>query len=185
MRRILRYIGLFILLLKRGWQRLVWGNIQKSMMAECGRNVKLANGCDLTYSNLHVGNDVYLGPFTYVISPFAHVYIGNHVMFGPNVMIISSDHKFDVVGKNMRDVAEESGSDKDVIIEDDVWIGANTIILKGVTIGKGSVIGAGSIVTKNIEPYTIYVGAPNKKYWERFDSETIIKHEKIITSNSI
>lgn len=181
MRIILRYIGQMMIFIRKSWQRVVWGNIQKSMMAECGENVKLANGCDLTYSHLHIGNDVYLGPFTYVISPFADVYIGNHVMFGPNVMIISGDHRIDIIGKYMRDVAKQStDNNTDVVIEDDVWVGANTIILKGVTIGKGSVIGAGSVVTKNIEPYTVYVGGPGKKLRQRFDSQNIIKHEKLI-----
>lgn len=50
----------------------------------------------------------------------------------------------------------------DIIIDDDVWIGAGAIILTGVTIGKGSVIAAGSIVTKDVEPYTIVGGNPAK-----------------------
>jgi len=182
--KVFRYIGYLVMFIKKGWQRIIWGNIQKSMMVGCGKNVKLANGCDLTYSHLHIGNNVYLGPFTFVISPFADVYIGNNIMFGPNVMIISGDHRIDIIGKYMMDVPEQaSGSDKDVIIEDDVWVGANVIILKGVNIGRGSVIGAGSIVTKSILPYTIYVGEPSKKCWERFDSETIIKHEHLIKKN--
>ena len=49
-----------------------------------------------------------------------------------------------------------------IVIEDDVWIGARVIILKGVTIGKGSIIGAGSVVTKDVEPYSIVGGNPAK-----------------------
>jgi acetyltransferase-like isoleucine patch superfamily enzyme len=47
-----------------------------------------------------------------------------------------------------------------IAIEDDVWIGANAVILPGVTIGRGAVIGAGSVVTKDVAPYTICAGNP-------------------------
>lgn len=49
-----------------------------------------------------------------------------------------------------------------IVIEDDVWIGFNSIILKGVTIGRGAIIGAGSVVTKDVEPWTINVGNPSR-----------------------
>ncbi|MEP7146052.1 MAG: acyltransferase, partial [bacterium] len=49
---------------------------------------------------------------------------------------------------------------KPVLIEDDVWIGANCFILKGVTIGKGSIVGAGSVVNNDVKPFSIYAGNP-------------------------
>ena len=51
---------------------------------------------------------------------------------------------------------------KDIIVEDDVWVGANSIILKGVTLKKGSVIAAGSVVTKSTTPFSLYAGNPAK-----------------------
>ena len=53
--------------------------------------------------------------------------------------------------------------DEPIIIEDEVWIGANVTILPGVRIGKCSVIGAGSVVTKDVEEYSIYAGVPARK----------------------
>ena len=70
--------------------------------------------------------------------------------------------------------------DQDIIVEDDVWIGARAIILKGVTIGKGSVVGAGAVVTKTIPPYSIVGGVPAKILRRRFSNEEIIKHESIL-----
>ena len=58
-----------------------------------------------------------------------------------------------------------------MIIEPDVWCGANVTILKGVHIGKGSVIAAGAVVTKNIGEYEIWAGVPAKKIRNRFDME--------------
>jgi acetyltransferase-like isoleucine patch superfamily enzyme len=54
-----------------------------------------------------------------------------------------------------------------ITIEDDVWIGANSVILPGVTIGRGAVVGAGSVVTKDIAPYTICAGNPARALRER------------------
>jgi len=48
------------------------------------------------------------------------------------------------------------------VIEDDVWIGFNAIILKGVRVGRGAVVGAGSVITKDVEAYTIVVGNPQR-----------------------
>ncbi len=63
----------------------------------------------------------------------------------------------------------------EVIIENDVWIGANVIIKGGVKIGSGAIIGAGSIVTKDVDPYTIVFGNPAKLYKKRFHDDVIEK----------
>jgi maltose O-acetyltransferase len=49
-----------------------------------------------------------------------------------------------------------------VVIEDDVWIGFNAIILKGVRVGRGAVVGAGSVITKDVDPFTVVVGNPQR-----------------------
>ena len=67
-----------------------------------------------------------------------------------------------------------------IIFEDDVWIGANAIILSGVTIGEGAIIGAGSVVTKNVEPYTIFAGNPAKKIKMRFTEDELLNHRQLL-----
>ncbi|MBQ3737716.1 MAG: acyltransferase [Bacteroidales bacterium] len=85
------------------------------------------------------------------------VNIGEAVAIAPNCMIIGANHCFNDTNKPIKEQGVEV---KGVIIESDVWIGANCCVLDGVTIGKGSVIGAGSIVTKSIPPMSIAVGNP-------------------------
>lgn len=109
--------------------------------------------------NILIGRNVYIGPRCTFYSAKAKLIIGNHVMFGPEVMIITGDHRFDIKDKFMDEITDEMKlpeNDKDVVIEDDVWIGARALILKGVTIGRGSVIAAGAVVLKNVPPYHIY-----------------------------
>ena len=71
------------------------------------------------------------------MSVMSTIKVGNKVMFGPGVTILGGDHRTNVVGTYMFDVHEKlSENDLDVVIEDDVWVGANVLILKGVKIGR-------------------------------------------------
>jgi galactoside O-acetyltransferase len=91
------------------------------------------------------------------------IIIGNNVLIGPNCVLRASDHKFDR-SELIKNQGHISGN---IIIEDDVWIGANVVILKNVIVRKGSIVGAGSVLTKSTEEYSINVGVPAKKVSER------------------
>ena len=88
--------------------------------------------------------------------------IGNHVNIGGNCILIDNDaHPIDF--KLRRDpVVDENVHSSPIIIEDDVWIGANSVILKGVTVGARSIIGAGSVVTTNVPSDCVVAGNPAK-----------------------
>lgn len=100
-------------------------------------------------------------------------------MFGPNVTIVTGNHRFDVIGAYMVNVKEKrENDDEDVVVGNDVWIGMNTIILKGVHIGEGSVIGAGTIVTKSIPPYSIVTNKVVMNIRQRFTQEQLEQHKR-------
>lgn len=86
--------------------------------------------------------------------------IGKNVAIAPNCTIIGVNHSFDQVDIPIKNQGVNTRGG--VIIEDNVWVGANCVVLDGVTIGTGCVIGAGSVVTKSIPPYSIAVGNPCK-----------------------
>jgi len=87
----------------------------------------------------------------------ASIVIGNRVMAGANTTITDTDwHPLD----SKRRAAGEAGASVPVVIDDDVWLGANVIVLKGVTIGAGAVIAANSVVTKSIPPGVVSGGNP-------------------------
>lgn len=131
--------------------------------------------------NISIGNETYIGPRALFYSTNAKLIIGNKVVFGPSVTIITGDHRTDVIGKYIKDVTQKlPENDKDVIIEDDVWIGTNVTILKGVTIGHGSIVAAGSVVTKSFPAYSIIGGCPAKLLKMRFNANEIIEHENIL-----
>lgn len=89
--------------------------------------------------------------------------IGNHVTIGGNTVIYDTDfHNMNPTIRNNKTIDKQSAVKLPVFIEDNVFIGAHTTILKGVTIGKNSVIGACSVVTKNIPQNEIWAGNPAK-----------------------
>ena len=90
------------------------------------------------------------------------IYIGNNAMFGPNVNIVDSDFHA-IMPPETRCQNPGFERDKPVKIKDNVWVGMNVTILKGVTIGRNSIIGACSVVTKDIPENTMAFGVPAKK----------------------
>lgn len=94
--------------------------------------------------------------FNCTILDCALVEIGKECMFAPNVCLYSATHSTDPVERI------ESGTElaKGIKIGDRVWLGGNSIILPGVTVGEGSTVGAGSVVTKDVPPYTVVAGNP-------------------------
>jgi acetyltransferase-like isoleucine patch superfamily enzyme len=85
------------------------------------------------------------------------VVIGNDCMFGPGTIICDNDSHKVVLDKKERNTKAAS---KPIIIEDNVWIGMNCLVMKGVTIGRNSIIAAGSLVVKDVEPNSLYGGHP-------------------------
>ena len=106
--------------------------------------------------------DVIIGDYTRVglhntiIGP---VTIGSHVNLAQGITVTALNHNFSESDKR---IDEQGVSTTPVMIEDDVWIGANAVILPGVSIGTHSVVAAGAIVTKDVPPHSLVAGVPAK-----------------------
>lgn len=91
--------------------------------------------------------------------------IGNNVMMGPEVMAFTKNHRTEEVSIPMVDQGDIE--EQPIVIDDDVWIGARSIILPGVHVGCSSIIAAGSVVTKDVEPFSVVGGVPAKQIKKR------------------
>lgn len=153
---------------------------RKTRFKHCGKNLSLQSGGTFTYDKISIGDDCFINVNAVMASndQGGDIIIGNHVAIGPGVGIFGVNHDIEKVGEWM--IHSHRSTDKNVVIEDDVWIGANAVILPGVHVGRGSVIGAGSVVTKDVEPYSVNVGVPAKKIKQRFSQEQITEHENIL-----
>ena len=92
---------------------------------------------------------------TAIMLDAAEIHVEDHVFVGPNCAFYTAGHPFSI--EDRRAGLEYA---LPIHVEEDVWIGGNTVVMAGVTIGKGSVIGAGSVVTKDIPPYVLAAGNP-------------------------
>ncbi|WP_321437496.1 acyltransferase [uncultured Bacteroides sp.] len=106
--------------------------------------------------DLIIGNNSRIGLGNTIIGP---VKIGNEVNIAQNVVISGLNHNFLDPDKT---IASQGVSTLSILIEDDAWIGANSVILAGTKIGKHSVIAAGSIVTRSVPPFSVVAGNPAK-----------------------
>jgi maltose O-acetyltransferase len=120
---------------------------------EIGENVRIKHR-----ENLTLGDGVCINDDAW-INAVGGVTIGDNVLIGPKTVIHSANHKF---SDPETPISEQGHTLKPVVIEDDVWIGASSVILAGVTIGEGAVVGAGSVVTKDVEAYTVVAGNPTQ-----------------------
>lgn len=118
----------------------------------------VGNGCRVSVgpnATFKVGKNVFINENTRVMVS-EKVEIGDNCMIGWNVNIIDSDRH------NVYYDGVKTKSAKEISIGDDVWIGFNSSILKGVTIGKGAIVSSNSVVTKDVPPYTLVAGVPAK-----------------------
>lgn len=131
-------------------------------------------------------NNIVIGKGTYGMINFRSfgcekekLIIGNWCSISSNsVFMLGGNHIYDRISTypfelifNEKLISAETKGP--IIVDDDVWIGDNSIILSGVYISKGAIIGAGSVVSKNVPPYAIVAGNPAKIIKYRFDKETI------------
>ncbi len=119
----------------------------------CGKNLRVNHNADIS-PGIVIGDNSELGTFCRIHS---NVEIGDYVIMGPHIKIYSRNHVIDDVDTP---IALQGKVTRKTVIGDDVWIGANVIIVAGVTVGSHSVLAAGAVVTKDVPEYSIFGGNP-------------------------
>ena len=131
-------------------------SVIRELFDQIGANPVIYPGfhCD-NGKNIRIGHNVFIN-YNVSIMDRGRVTIGDYVLLAPNVVITTSNHDL-----KMR--REWLGYAAPVTIGDDVWIGANAVILPGVTIGNNVVVAAGAVVTKDVPSNTMVAGVPAKR----------------------
>jgi len=184
------WLSFFIIWLPGGLGRRFRYLLYSKFFARCSQKVCIDQGCRIkAFKNISLGNNVHFGTNAQIYAfgtgketieignniflnsnvmlnanNGGKIIIGNNVMIGPNVVFRACNHDF--LDRNIPIISQ--GHTKGFInVKDDVWIGANAVILANVTIGKGAVVAAGAVVTKDIEDYAVVAGVPARKVKSR------------------
>ena len=125
---------------------------------QLGRKSVIESYCCINNAvgDVTIGDHTRIGIHCTVIGP---VSIGNNVNLAQGITVTALNHNYEDV---TRRIDEQGISTKPVVIGDDVWIGANAVILPGVTIGRHVVVAAGAVVTKDVPDYCVVAGVPAK-----------------------
>lgn len=155
--KVFRFNGFYFQLIER-FSPDTMINIWPKGKLVLGKKVRAHSGTRLSVTNnaiLEIGD---YATFNYncIVAARKHIKIGRNVAFGPNVVIYDHDHDF----RNTQYMNGDTFKVEDIIIGDNVWIGANAIILRGSVIGDNAVIAAGTVVRGKVEPNSV---AYNKK----------------------
>jgi acetyltransferase-like isoleucine patch superfamily enzyme len=145
--RLLHYYGYSHIRPRRRLQAGKGSRIAPNVSFRNAERISLGRGC-------HIGERCFL----WAGDSVGRIDIGDNVSTAPGVFITASDYRF-VSGIAFRD---QPRRERNIMIGDDVWLGAGVVITAGVTIGQGCVVGAGAVVTKSIPPGCIAVGIPAK-----------------------
>ena len=131
---------------------------------EIGANTLIMHGAvlhvynfrGLPHSGIRIGRDSLIGEYS-VIRGQGGVTIGDRVYTSPMTQLIAVNH---VVDDPERPFIEQGITAQGIVVEDDVWLGANAVVTDGVHIGRGAVVAAGAVVTKDVPSHTIVGGVP-------------------------
>ena len=148
----------------------------KEMFAEIGegRYIEPPPYANWGGKHVHFGSYVYAN-FCLSLVDDSHIYVGDHVMFAPRVTVAAGTHP---IHPGLR--SKQAQYNLPVHIGNNVWIGANSVILPGVSIGDNSVIGEGSVVTKDIPANVVAVGNPCKVLREIGERDLEYYHRNLL-----
>lgn len=125
----------------------------KRTLAACGRNVTISFGTVLSYSDITIGNDVWLGTYNII----GHADIGDYVLTAQGCHIVSGAHGHPFQRTDIP-IIHQRGEQGRVTLGPDIWLGANVTVLASV--GQGCVVGAGSVVVKDVPDWAVAAGNP-------------------------
>lgn len=133
-----------------------------------GRGIEIQSGTSIDSSSC-IGSYTYIGRNTHITK----TKIGRYCSIANNVSIGQGEHSIDKISTSaiFYDNPWEILTKTDCTIESDVWIGVDAIVLRGVKVGVGAVIAANAVVTKDVPPYGVMVGAPARLIRYRFNEE--------------
>lgn len=174
-------LKIFVRQLVEIWRHIGFKHV--SPKARLGRNLTVYNKDNLVMedeTNLDAGGVVMNTRAKFIMKKWSGAAIGLLAVTGNHLQIVGMSLK-DITDKDKDLFDSNHEADKDIIVEEEVWIGSNVTLLAGVILGRGSIIGASCVVRSGkVPPYAVLAGNPAKVVAFRFTPEEILEHEKAL-----
>ena len=178
---IIRPIATFLSVVAKVYDKYIKSPILKKELGSCGKHVVFRwNEWHQPWANVFLSDYTQLVDAR-IISHGGRLIIKQGSGAAEGFTVITNNHK-KVAGDWIRNQMDsrENDFEKDIIVEEDVWIGANVTLLGDAFIGRGAVVGAGSVIRTKIPPYAIVTGNPAKIIGFSLRPEEVVEHEKAL-----
>lgn len=142
-------------------------DIRHPELVRVGDDVAFHNGVFVNPCGawVDIGSHTHFAPYSVLYGPLT---IGNYVAVAAHVVFASVGHGYDRIDIPM---VKQRVQKREIVVEDDVWFGANAVVIGGVRIGAHSIVGAGAVVTRDVEPYSVVGGTPARVIRKRDDPQ--------------
>ncbi|MBR5512133.1 MAG: hypothetical protein IKU50_08020 [Bacteroidaceae bacterium] len=176
--RIFPFVKIFSIYRKIKNQYTISSELNISETTQIGYPFQCSNPKNVyleEYTRINSGCKIIIHTGRFILKKYSALASGCTIITGNHIPTVGIPHYF--LGHS-----HHNDEEKDIIIEEDVWCGANVTLLSGAHIGRGAVIGANSLVNKEVPPYAVVVGTPARIIASKFTLEQIIEHEKKLYS---
>lgn len=178
---MIKLIASFCDFIRRAYNKAIKPAFFKSRLGYCGKNVNFRNVRHIptgVLSRVFLYDNTTLNDFTFISAGGKLILKkGSGAAWGLTVITGNHQRQLGHFFQNRQDY-HDLDIEKDVVIEEDAWLGANVTLLSGVCVGRGATVGAGSVVLHNVPPYAVVLGNPARIIGFNFTPEEIILHEK-------
>lgn len=150
-----------------------------------GPHTIVKQNSQLVPSNMYLDDYVIIQDGNNFISHTGKLIVKRYSVISSGCIIVPGTHKLKVGVPFYLAAQNHIGDiDYDIVIDEDCWIGAGSILLPNIHIGRGTVVGAGAVVTKDTLPYSVVAGVPAKVIGVKFDLQSCIEHEKCLYAST-
>lgn len=189
-RKYTERIGMWLFLHIVGREgQLIWEKLREKyvMNMEPANYASIGEHCNLGFDSTMVPSNIYMDDYSRIqnhlnfISHKGKLIVKKYAAIGSGCIIIPGDHVPTVgVPQYLAGRLHINDIDGEIVIGEDAWVGAGTILLSHCKIGRGAVVAAGAVVSKYVPPYAVVAGVPAKIVATRFSVEQIFEHESIL-----
>lgn len=152
----------------------------KYLFKKIGNNTQIITPLTVRPQNMDLDDFVRIQNHVNMISNQGQFRVKKYSSIGSGTVIIPDSHRPTVGLPQFFSYLHINDEEREIIVEEDCWVGASCILLSKCHIGRGSIVAAGSVVTKNVLPYSVVAGNPAKIIAVRFTKQQILEHERIL-----